>query len=57
MEYKNPIMVNGDRDRLLQVISNLIVNSIKYGEKNGTTEVSIENLIKNKVIQVALPLR
>ena len=50
MEYKNPIMVKGDRERLQQVLSNLIVNSIKYGEKNGTTEVSIENLIKNKVI-------
>lgn len=50
MEYKHPIMVNGDRERIQQVLSNLIVNSIKYGEKNGTTEVSIENLIKNKVI-------
>ena len=50
MDYKYPIMVNGDRERLQQVLSNLIVNSIKYGETNGTTEVSIENLIKNKVI-------
>ena len=50
MHYKYPIMVNGDRERLQQVLTNLIVNSIKYGEKNGTTEVSIENLIKNKVI-------
>ena len=50
MDYKHPILVNGDRERIQQVISNLIVNSIKYGEKNCTTEVSIENLIKNKVI-------
>jgi two-component system, OmpR family, phosphate regulon sensor histidine kinase PhoR len=50
MEYRNPIMVNGDKERLQQVISNLVVNSIKYGQVNGTTEVSIENLIKNKVI-------
>lgn len=50
MDYNNPIMVNGDKERIQQVLSNLIVNSIKYGEKNGTTEVSIENLIKNKVI-------
>ena len=28
----------------------MIVNSIKYGNTKGTTEVSIENLIKNKVI-------
>ena len=50
MDYNTPIMVNGDKERLQQVISNLVVNSIKYGQTNGTTEVSIENLIKNKVI-------
>ena len=50
MDYKNPILVKGDKERLQQVLSNLIVNSIKYGHERGTTEVSIENLIKNKVI-------
>jgi len=50
VDYKEPIMVNGDKERLQQVLSNLIVNSIKYGDQNGTTEISIENLIKNKVI-------
>lgn len=50
MDYKKPIMVSGDMERIQQVLSNLIVNSIKYGKDKGTTEVSIENLIKNKVI-------
>jgi len=50
IDYNKPIMVNGDKERLQQVLSNLVVNSIKYGDINGTTEVSIENLIKNKVI-------
>ena len=50
MDYKQPIMVNADKERIQQVLSNLIVNSIKYGKEKGTTEVSIENLIKNKVI-------
>ena len=31
-------------------MTNLIVNSVKYGKNGGTTEISIENLIKNKVI-------
>ena len=48
--YKKSIMVYGDKERLQQVISNLIVNSIKYGNEKGTTEVSVENLIKNKMI-------
>ena len=49
-EYTESIMVKGDKQRLQQVVSNLIVNSIKYGNTQGTTEISIENLIKNKVI-------
>ena len=50
MKYHTPIMVNADREKIQQVITNLLVNSIKYGHENGTTEVSVENLIKNKVI-------
>lgn len=50
MDYSQPILVNADKERIQQVVSNLVVNSIKYGQENGTTEVSIENLIKNKVI-------
>jgi len=49
-DYFKPIMVNADKERMQQVVMNLIVNSIKYGSEKGTTEVSIENLIKNKVI-------
>lgn len=48
--YDAPIFVQIDRDRMQQVLTNLIVNSIKYGRKGGTTEVSIEDLIRNKVI-------
>ena len=49
-DYPNPIFVNADKERIQQVLTNLIVNSIKYGREKGTTEVSVENLIKNKVI-------
>lgn len=50
MDYESPIYVRADRDKIQQVLSNLIVNSIKYGHHDGTTEVSVENLIRNKVI-------
>ncbi len=48
-EYEQ-VMVRADKERIQQVLINLIVNSIKYGKDDGTTEVSIENLVKNKII-------
>ncbi|GGH35957.1 histidine kinase [Mangrovimonas yunxiaonensis] len=50
MDYTDPVMVKADKERIQQVLTNLVVNSIKYGREKGTTEISIENLIKNKVI-------
>jgi two-component system phosphate regulon sensor histidine kinase PhoR len=45
-----PIFVKGDKDRIQQVVENLIVNSIKYGKESGLTEVSVINLTKRKVL-------
>lgn len=45
-----PNYVCGDRDRIQQVIENLIINSIKYGKPKGTTEVAVVNLTKEKVL-------
>lgn len=50
MKYNHPVMVYADKEKIQQVLTNLIVNSIKYGKEDGTTEVSIEHLVKNKVI-------
>jgi two-component system phosphate regulon sensor histidine kinase PhoR len=49
-EYTEPVMVRADKEKIQQVLTNLVVNSIKYGHEDGTTEVSVENLIKNKII-------
>ena len=47
----NPLIyVNADQERILQVLTNLIVNSIKYGSNNGYTEVKVEDYNKEKVI-------
>ena len=48
--YSKPIWVMADQEKIQQIVTNLVVNSIKYGKKGGTTEVSIEDLINNKVI-------
>ncbi|HAH54238.1 MAG TPA: two-component sensor histidine kinase [Flavobacterium sp.] len=45
-----PVFVKGDKDKLQQLVENLIVNSIKYGKEGGLTEVSIINLTKRKVL-------
>lgn len=50
LKYDKPIMVCGDKERIGQVIINLIENSIKYGKEKGTTEISIEDLVDNKLI-------
>ena len=48
--YDFPVFVNGDIERIEQVLINLVVNSIKYGKNNGLTTVSIDNYNENKVI-------
>lgn len=48
--YIQPIFVKGDKDKIQQVIENLIVNSIKYGKEGGSTEVAIVNLTNKKVL-------
>lgn len=45
-----PVFVKGDKDKIQQVIVNLIVNSIKYGKEGGATEVGVINLTKKKVL-------
>jgi two-component system phosphate regulon sensor histidine kinase PhoR len=47
---KNSIMVYADMERIQQVVTNLIVNSIKYGDTNGTTEVSVEPFDAKKFV-------
>jgi len=49
-KYSEPILVYADQEKIQQVVTNLVVNSIKYGKKRGTTEVGIENLVNNKII-------
>ena len=44
------VNVNADQEKIHQVLTNLIENSVKYGKQDGTTEISIEDLIEDKLI-------
>jgi two-component system, OmpR family, phosphate regulon sensor histidine kinase PhoR len=48
--FGKQFIVKGDKDKLQQVVENLVVNSIKYGKEGGLTEVSIVNLTKKKLL-------
>ena len=48
--YSQSFIVFADEERIQQVLTNLIVNSLKYGVKNGKTEVSLEELNKDKIL-------
>ena len=47
---KLPLRVNADNEKIQQVLTNLVENSIKYGKENGTTELVIQELTENKII-------
>ena len=49
-DYSEPIFVNADQERILQVLTNLVVNSLKYGTENGFTKVSVEEYNNDKII-------
>lgn len=47
------IWVMADHDRINQVMTNLLVNSIKYGKENGETLVKLFDMHDNILIEVA----
>ncbi|NBL65936.1 sensor histidine kinase [Flavobacterium sp. NST-5] len=49
-KYVKPVFVYGDKEKIQQVVTNLVMNSIKYGKEDGTTEISVEDLVNNKII-------
>ncbi len=45
--------VQADRESIRQVITNLVSNSIKYGEENGRTRIGFYDMDNNILIEVA----
>ncbi len=50
--YDKPIVVAGDKKRITEVLNNLIVNSIFYGNKGGKTTISFAEMGENILIDV-----
>ena len=46
-------IVIGDKNKIQQVFTNLISNSIKYGKKDGTTRVKFFDMENNMLIEIA----
>ena len=44
--------VRADREKIAQVFTNLLVNSIKYGSPDGTTEIRFYDMDENILIEV-----
>ncbi|ENA1806696.1 Two-component system sensor histidine kinase involved in phosphate regulation [Flavobacterium psychrophilum] len=49
-KYHKPIMVLGNYEKIQQVVTNLVENSIKYGKIGGSTEIGVEEVINNKIL-------
>jgi two-component system phosphate regulon sensor histidine kinase PhoR len=51
-KYTAPTMVYADREKIRQIMINLIQNSIKYGNENGSTAIKIFELHDQFLIEV-----
>lgn len=52
LKYQSPAWVTGDRDKIHQVLVNLIDNSLKYGKQKGKTSVKIYELFDQFLIEI-----
>ncbi len=51
--FDKPVYVSADRQKILEVLSNLIVNSVKYGKEKGTTKVDFLDMEDNIMVEVS----
>ncbi len=47
---KKQIFVDADRKRIFQVLSNLVVNAIKYGKENGRVTIDFDAISENHLL-------
>jgi len=51
-KYSKPLYVFADKHKILEVLNNLINNSIKYGKNNGNTIVSIIDMNDKIMVEI-----
>ncbi len=51
-KYDDAIVVTADRDKITQVLVNLLDNSFKYGREGGTTAVTLFDLDEQVLVEV-----
>ncbi len=49
---EKPLMVKADRKRIIEVLTNLVVNAIKYGKKNGFVKIGFYDFDDKIMIEV-----
>ncbi|MEZ4720957.1 MAG: ATP-binding protein [Flavobacteriales bacterium] len=52
-KYDKPIWVKIDREKIVQVLSNLVLNAIYYGKYDGYCEIRILDMQQNVLVEVA----
>lgn len=50
--FPNPLMVNADRAKITQVLTNLVVNAIRYSRKGGFIEIRFYDMADNILIEI-----
>jgi len=52
-EYNDTMIVRADKEKIRTVLTNLILNSIKYGNMGGRTKISFYDMDENYLIEIS----
>jgi two-component system phosphate regulon sensor histidine kinase PhoR len=52
-EYNDTMIVRADKEKIRTVLTNLILNSIKYGNPGGRTKISFYDMDENYLIEIS----
>jgi two-component system phosphate regulon sensor histidine kinase PhoR len=52
-EYNDNMIVSADKEKIRTVLTNLMLNSIKYGKDGGRTKVSFYDMDENYLIEIS----